>query len=98
MFTLDLLQAINDWQRGGSAQQKKRRGERLKELSIKLSPKFRQTKLCCFRQLGLDKKMSGNSETNYSFRNQYQLGHSISILLSHLKEESPSKEFRESYL
>jgi hypothetical protein len=55
MFNLELLQAISDWQRGGDLKQKARRGERLKILSEALDPEFRETSLCCFRQISLDK-------------------------------------------
>jgi hypothetical protein len=55
MFSLELLQAISDWQRGGDLKQKARRGKRLKALSEALDPEFRETSLCCFRQISLDK-------------------------------------------
>jgi hypothetical protein len=55
MFSLSVLQAINDWQRGGSAKQKKQRGQALKEAAVELEPQFRRTSLVCFRQIALDK-------------------------------------------
>lgn len=55
MFDINLLQAINDWQRGGNAQQKKSRGLRLKEAAKQLDPEFKRVSLCCFRQIALDK-------------------------------------------
>lgn len=54
-FSLPLLQAISDWQRGGDARQNKRRGERLKEACRDLPGKFRTCSLCCFRQIALPK-------------------------------------------
>jgi len=56
MFSLELLKAINEWQRGGGRKQRARRGEYLKRLSKDLDPEFRQTRLCCFRQMALDVK------------------------------------------
>lgn len=52
-FSIELLQAVSDWQRGGSAKQNKRRGERLKELSKDLPQNFKACGLCCFRQIAL---------------------------------------------
>lgn len=45
---------MNDWQRGGDASQKLRRGLALKECARTLPEEYRQCKLCCFRQLALD--------------------------------------------
>lgn len=56
MFDIEILQAINDWQRGGDARQKRRRGKRLKEVASGLPREFRHTALCCFRQVALDKR------------------------------------------
>lgn len=55
MFTLDLLQAINDWQRGGNAKQKNERGKKLREEAAKLPEKFRLTDVVCYRRLKLHK-------------------------------------------
>lgn len=55
MFDLEFLQALNDWQLGGSAAQKRRRGLRLKEVATRLDPYFKSVSLCCFRQVALDK-------------------------------------------
>jgi hypothetical protein len=55
VFTLDLLQAINDWQSGGNAQQKSERGKKLREEAAKLPEKFRQTDVTCYRRLKLHK-------------------------------------------
>lgn len=54
-FPLETLQAISDWQRGGSAKQKKQRGERLKQAAETLDPKFRTCGLSVFRQIALPK-------------------------------------------
>jgi len=54
-ISLELLQAINDWQRGGSPSQKQRRGEHLKAAAAGLDPKFRTCGLCLFRQITLTK-------------------------------------------
>ena len=56
LFTKELIQAISDWQRGGDAKQKKRRGEALKAEAVKLPEKFRSTRAECFRQIALDGK------------------------------------------
>jgi hypothetical protein len=52
-FSLPLLQAISDWQRGGDAKQSRRRGEALKESCKSLPEKFRTCPLRCFRQIAL---------------------------------------------
>ncbi len=52
-FSIQLLQAINDWQIGGTPPVKKRRGTKLKLLSAHLDERFRRTSLCCFRRLAL---------------------------------------------
>ena len=49
-FTLEVMQAINDWQRGGDHNQKVRRGERLKEVSLLLEKKYRVCNQLCYRQ------------------------------------------------
>jgi hypothetical protein len=49
-FTRELLQAVNDWQRGGSHAQKVRRGQRLKECAAALPSRFRTCEAPCFRQ------------------------------------------------
>ena len=54
-FSLELLQAISDWQRGGDANQNKKRGQKLKEVCASLPGKYRTCLLCCFRQVGLPK-------------------------------------------
>lgn len=54
-FTLELLQAVSDWQRGGDAKQNKKRGQKLKEMCASLPEKYRTCSLCCFRQVALPK-------------------------------------------
>lgn len=49
-FTLELLQAINDWQRGGDHKQKLRRGAKLKQLAAALPERFRTCSEICYRQ------------------------------------------------
>lgn len=48
-FTLELLQAINDWQRGGDHKQKLRRGDKLKQLAAALPEQFRTCTAVCYR-------------------------------------------------
>lgn len=55
MFTLELLQAINEWQRGGNAKEKNERGKKLRGAATGLPEKFRQTEVACYRRLKLDK-------------------------------------------
>jgi hypothetical protein len=55
MFDLEFLQALNDWQLGGSPVQKRRRGLRLREAAMRLDRVFKRVSLCCFRQVALDK-------------------------------------------
>jgi hypothetical protein len=54
-FSLSVVQAINDWQRGGDAKQKKRRGEALKRECRSLPGEFRQCESLCYRQIALPK-------------------------------------------
>ena len=55
MFSKKLLQAINDWQRGGSPKQKKKRGNELKILCSALPEKFKKCHLVTYRQIALEK-------------------------------------------
>lgn len=64
-FSMELLQAINDWQRGGDDKQKRRRGKALKKLSSSLPERLRCTSESCFRQIALDKSAVWNIETEY---------------------------------
>jgi hypothetical protein len=50
IFTRDLIQAVSDWQRGGSHDQKVKRGERLKTAAALLPKHFRTCAATCFRQ------------------------------------------------
>ena len=50
IFTRDLIQAISDWQRGGSHDQKVKRGQRLKAATATLPGHFRACAATCFRQ------------------------------------------------
>lgn len=59
LFTRDLLQAVSDWQRGGSPEQKARRGGALKKAALVLPRKFRQCRLC-YRQIALEKSALWN--------------------------------------
>ncbi len=54
-FNLPLLQAINDWQRGGDAKQARKRGQSLKRVCGQLPDEFRQCSLVCHRQIALTK-------------------------------------------
>ena len=54
-YSLELLQAINDWQRGGNRRQKRSCGIRLKGLASALNAQFRHCDAVCFRQVELDK-------------------------------------------
>ncbi|PBI79762.1 hypothetical protein A9993_08420 [Rahnella victoriana] len=49
-FTLEVMQAINDWQRGGNHAQKIKRGDKLKESVISLEDKYRTCDQLCYRQ------------------------------------------------
>jgi hypothetical protein len=50
IFTLELVQAVSDWQRGGSHNQKVKRGQRLKVVAAELPEAFRVCTDPCFRQ------------------------------------------------
>lgn len=50
VFTLPLLQAVNDWQRGGDHTQKIRRGNALKAACLSLPAQYRQPPALCYRQ------------------------------------------------
>jgi hypothetical protein len=50
VFTRELIQAVNDWQRGGDHKQKVRRGQHLKECAVALPAAFRTCDAVCFRQ------------------------------------------------
>lgn len=50
IFSLPLLQAVNDWQRGGDHAQKVRRGDALKTACLTLPAQYRQPPDICYRQ------------------------------------------------
>jgi hypothetical protein len=50
VLTLPLLQAVNDWQRGGDHNQKVRRGNALKAACLSLPTQYRQPPALCYRQ------------------------------------------------
>jgi hypothetical protein len=54
-FSLELLQAINDWQSGGDHKQKIRRGEALKAAARDLPAEFRRPPSVCYRQEAQEK-------------------------------------------
>jgi hypothetical protein len=49
-FALDVVQAINDWQRGGDHKRKVRRGAALKAVCGSLPQAFRTCNVACYRQ------------------------------------------------
>lgn len=53
-FSIELLQAVSDWQRGGDAKQKQRRGVALKAATHSLPELFKSAGRC-FRQIALNK-------------------------------------------
>jgi hypothetical protein len=53
VFSLPLLQAVNDWQIGGGPRQKAKRGAELLRQAQILPSHFRASSLMCFRQLSL---------------------------------------------
>jgi|WetSurMetagenome_2_1015567.scaffolds.fasta_scaffold12055_2 hypothetical protein len=68
MFEVGLLKAINDWQRGGNANQKTKRGKALKAAASRLPIQFRKTEGKCFRQIALDKKAVWQVGTQYQLK------------------------------
>lgn len=68
MFTLELLQAISDWQRGGDTKQKLKRGNALKEVAKKLPNKYKSISNECYRQIALDGSSIWNIGTQYKLR------------------------------
>lgn len=55
MFTLEFLQALNDWQLGGNKVTSEKRGLELKKIASTLPPEFRTSSLACFRRIALGK-------------------------------------------
>jgi hypothetical protein len=72
MFTRELVQAISDWQRGGDAKQKLRRGTILKTEAQKLPERFRQCDDVCYRLLSLPK------DSFWQLADEFELPESIS--------------------
>ena len=64
-YTLKLIQAVNDWQRGGSVNQKIKRGAALKEAVAEIPIKFRQTSDRCYRQITLSEQHLRRVGTKY---------------------------------
>lgn len=85
MFSIKLLQLISDWQRGGDAKQKIKRGESLKEVAKDLPSEFRTLTTNCYRQIALDKSSVWNIGT------KYQLSETISSWTTSLEV---SKQFK----
>lgn len=56
MFTLELLQAVSDWQREGDTRTKRAHGQALKAEASALPQKFRQVGSTCFRRIALDSR------------------------------------------
>lgn len=54
-FSVEFLQAVNDWQRGGDAKQNRKRGEALRSQCRSLPEVFRESPLVCHRQIALPK-------------------------------------------
>jgi hypothetical protein len=55
VFTLEFLQVVSDWQRGGDVRQKARRGKRLEKLTAGVDARFRKCEFTCLRQVALEK-------------------------------------------
>ena len=72
MFSLELLQAISDWQRGGDVKQKAKRGKALKDASRDLPKNFKEIRSNCYRQIALD------SGSVWNIGTKYQLNETIS--------------------
>jgi hypothetical protein len=85
MFTIELIQAISDWQRGGDAKQKRRRGERLKLEALKLPAIYRHTTARCYRQIAL------NNPKLLHLGTQFQLPETISAWTTSI---TVAKEFK----
>jgi hypothetical protein len=65
MYSIELLQAISDWQRGGDEKLKTKRGIKLKIAAQNLPIEFRSIDSNCYRKLSLDKKSVWNVGTKY---------------------------------
>lgn len=85
MYKIELLQAVSDWQRGGDAKQKARRGKALREAAKDLPKMFRSISANCYRQIALEQKSVWNIGT------KYQLSETISAWTTSLEV---SKQFK----
>jgi hypothetical protein len=85
MFTLEFLQAVSDWQQGGSAKVKAKRGAKLKAEAAKVSEKYRSPSLCLFRQISLAKTPL------YKLMDTLRLPETVSAWT---KDTSVAKEFK----
>lgn len=65
MFTVELLQAVNDWQLGGNETAKKVRGQRLVALARGLPTEYKHCPSACFRRLSLTKQSVWKVGTKY---------------------------------
>lgn len=72
MYSIELLQAISDWQRGGSPEQKLKRANALKKACQNLPDVFKVFKGSCYRQIAL------NHGAVWTIGTEYQLNESIS--------------------
>lgn len=65
LYSVELIQAISDWQRGGSSAQKQKRGAVLKKLAATLPERFRETTDRCYRQIALSEGHLRHVGTKY---------------------------------
>jgi len=84
-FGLDLIQAVNDWQRGGDDSQKRKRAKALKKAAADLPKEFRSTSSRCYRQIAL--KDDGLRHLG----NKYELPEAVSAWT---KSETVAREFK----
>ncbi len=56
LYSIEFLQAVNDWQIGGDSNMKKKRGDALSELVKDKYEKFKTTDRECYRRIVLTKK------------------------------------------
>jgi hypothetical protein len=79
-FSIELLQAVNNWQRGFSPEQRSKRAVALKAAAIGLDPKYRTASTPCYRQIALEPRFVMEmglrqvlSETVSSWSESYQV-------------------------
>ncbi|MGL6475242.1 hypothetical protein ACSZNN_09960 [Aeromonas hydrophila] len=65
MYTVELLKAISDWQKGGYPELKKKRGIALLKAAENLPKVFREINSSCYRKLNLDKRSVWDLGTKY---------------------------------